>query len=216
MNADAANRWLWRFNIRRLDFEEVRDTLLAVSRKLDRTMGGQPFSLGALDGQSLHTKSYTPGPDLSGLKSNRPDRRTVYALIDRSGLGEIFNTFDFADPAMSTGERTMTTVPQQALFMMNSTFVAEQVRNLLARPDFPATGHDGEKVRFIFRVVFQRAPRREELELARKFLSDEAGSSNDLAAGEKKSSGQPGEGPLNTWERYTQVVLLTNELIFVN
>src|ERR1044071_1264601 len=112
-----------------------------------------------------------------------PDRRTVYAMIDRNAMPEMFNTFDFANPDMSTGERVLTTVPQQALFMMNSPFIAETVRSILARSDFPTAGTDDEKVRFIFRTVFQRAPKAHELELARQFLSDEGGSSDEPAGG---------------------------------
>jgi hypothetical protein len=214
MKLDPTNQWLWRNNIQRLDFEEVRDSLLVIGGKLDPSMGGRPFSLTAA-GSNLGKGRYGM-PDLSNLKNN-PYRRTVYALIDRSGLPEMFNTFDFANPDMSTGERILTTVPQQALFMMNSPFIAEQVKNLLARSDFPASGTDEEKVRFIFRTVFQRAPKPEELALARQFLSDEAGSASEPAPADGKKSFSPqGARPLNTWERYAQVVLLTNELIYIN
>ncbi len=214
LNADPANQWLWRFNLRRLDFEELRDTLLALSRQLDPTLGGRPFALGKLGPEMV--KSKYEGPDYSGLKDNLPNRRTVYALVDRSGLAEVLNTFDFADPDMSTGERIMTTVPQQALFMMNSPFVAEQVRILVASSEFPASGTDEDKVRFLFRTILQRAPQPEELELARQFLGDDAGNASEPAPVGGKKNVQPATKPLSTWERYAQVVLLTNELIYVN
>jgi hypothetical protein len=68
----------------------------------------------------------------------------------------------------------MTTVPQQALFMMNSPFLIEQVRNILARPDVAAAATDAERVRLIFRALLQRAPRPEELKLAEQFLASES------------------------------------------
>jgi hypothetical protein len=80
-----------------------------------------------------------------------------------------------------------------------------QVRNLLARADFPASGSDDKKVRFLFRVLFQRAPRAEELQLAQRFLTS-------AVTGVKTEGGKF----LNAWERYTQALLLTNELLFVN
>ena len=225
MKLDPPNQWLWRANIQRLDFEQVRDTLLTISSKLDLTMGGQPFSLASAN--SMGKGGKYGAADLSASKTS-PYRRTVYAMVDRSSLPEMFNTFDFANPDMSTGERVLTTVPQQALFMMNSPFIAEQVRGLLARADFPAAGTSEEKVRFIFRTVFQRAPRPEELVLAKKFLGDDASKglaasvatdktvdSADAKAAKKSSSNQVSK-PLSDLERYTQVVLLTNELIFVN
>ena len=224
MKSDPTNQWLWRANVQRLDFEQVRDSLLAFGTKLDLTMGGQPFALAAGNGSGKGRYA----ADLDSMKGST-NRRTVYAFIDRSALPEMFNTFDFANPDMSTGERIMTTVPQQALFMMNSPFLIEQVKNILARPDIAAATNDAEKVRLIFRTLFQRAPRPEELKLAEQFLTAESP--------EPKTSettgvaiGQPETTPakqarkafvsqmksLNAWERYTQVVMLTNELIFLN
>ena len=131
---------------------------------------------------------------------------------------------------MSTGERILTTVPQQALFMMNSPFVAEQVKNLLARPDFPADGTDEDKVRFIFRSALpaRTAPggtRARDaiphLRIARAedLRNDGLRHRRDRMQRTRKSGKKAvlrSSKPLNQWERYTQVVLLTNELIFVN
>ena len=224
MKTDPTNQWLWRSNIQRLDFEQVRDSLLTFGEKLDLTMGGQPFALaGTGSGKGRYASA-----DLDSMKG-RTNRRSVYAFIDRSALPEMFNTFDFANPDMSTGERIMTTVPQQALFMMNSPFLVEQVKSILARPDIAAATSDAEKVRLIFRTLFQRAPRPDELKLAEQFLTTESPEpkTSETAA---VAIAQPDAAqakpvkktpvsqmtPLNQWERYTQVILLTNELIFLN
>jgi hypothetical protein len=183
-------------------------------------MGGPPFSLAAAGSNSGKGKYGSVDPD--SFRSS-PNRRSVYAFIDRSALPEMFNTFDFANPDMSTGERIMTTVPQQALFMMNSPFLVEQVKNILARPDITAAATDAEKVRLIFRTLFQRAPRPQELKLAEQFLASESPEPATIgqtdsgnAKYSKKASSYAQMKPLDQWERYTQVVLLTNELIFVN
>jgi hypothetical protein len=142
----------------------------------------------------------------------------------------MFQTFDFANPDMTTGERQLTTVPQQALFMMNSPFVVEQVKSLLARADFPTNATDEDKVRFVFRTVFQRPPSATELRLAVEFLAGDAPEPSteavpaptedpaDAKARARKliaaKAAQPSK-QLSQWERYTQVVLQTNELIFV-
>src|SRR6185436_12748872 len=220
MKADPTNQWLWRTNIQRLDFEQVRDSLLNFGNKLDLTMGGQPFPLTAGTGAG---KGRYGGADLDSMKGST-NRRTVYAFIDRSALPEMFNTFDFANPDMSTGERIMTTVPQQALFMMNSPFLVDQVKNILARPDIAAAKTDAEKVRLIFRTLFQRAPSAAELKLAEQFLTTEApepktSETSPIAIGQAdasqgkdvKKAPTSKMTPLNQWERYTQVVLLTNE-----
>ena len=224
MKSDPTNQWLWRTNIQRLDFEQVRDSLLTFGEKLDLTMGGPPFALVASPNGG---KGRYASVDLDSTKS--PNRRSVYAFIDRSALPEMLNTFDFANPDMSTGERLMTTVPQQALFMMNSPFLVEQVKSILARPDIAAATTDAEKVRLIFRTLFQRAPRPDELKLAEQFLTTESpepktsetsvvpiGQTDASQGRDAKKAPTSKMTPLNQWERYTQVILLTNELIFVN
>jgi hypothetical protein len=226
LNSDPTNQWLWRANIQRLDFEEVRDSLLTFGAKLDLTMGGTPFSLASTPNGG---KGRYASVDLDNIKTS-PNRRSVYAFIDRSALPEMLNTFDFANPDMSTGERIMTTVPQQALFMMNSPFLVEQVKSILARPDITAAANDAEKVKLIVRTLFQRQPTAAELKLAEQFLSSESpepktSETATVAIGQpdapqgklsKKSAPVGQMKPLNQWERYTQVVLLTNELIFLN
>ena len=112
---------------------------------------------------------------------------------------------------------------------MNSPFVIEQVKNLLARPDFPKDGIDEDKVRFLFRTLFQRQPTTQELVLARNFLSDdppdiadpslEPQPSDDAATKERKAKALEALEPLkqlNVWERYTQTILELNELVFLN
>jgi hypothetical protein len=225
MRDDPTNQWLWRMNVQRLDFEEIRDTLLTLGGKLDRTVNGRPFVMASSTASSRYK-----GMVADAMKpTTSPDRRTVYAMIDRNAMPDMFGTFDFANPDMTTGERMLTTVPQQALFLMNSPFVIEQVKNLLARKDFPKDGLDEDKVRFIFRTAFQRQPTAQELVLARNFLSDDPPEIPDPSL-----APQPGDSEkeqrrkaqalkalepsqqLNVWERYTQAVLQLNELVFLN
>src|SRR5262249_56748270 len=109
---DAETRLLARQNRRRLDFEQLRDSLLFTAGQLDATAGG-------------------PGVDL--VKTPFPRRRTVYGFIERQNLPGMFRTFDFATPDTTSPQRYTTTVPQQSLFLMNSPFVVEQARHLAAR-----------------------------------------------------------------------------------
>ena len=110
---DPENRLVWRMNRRRLDFEALRDSLLAAAGQLDSTMGGHSVE--------LSTPPFAK-------------RRAVYGFIDRQNLPGVFRTFDFATPDTTSAQRHVTTVPQQALFMMNSPFVVEQARALVAKP----------------------------------------------------------------------------------
>ena len=147
---DPPNKLLYRYNVRRLGFEAMRDTLLAIGGKLDMTIGGKPVNL---------------------MDDPFPTRRTVYGMVDRRSLQSIFNTFDFANPDLSTAQRYQTTVPQQALFLMNNPLVVEQSRNLTARGDFRGRVNDEQRIQLLYKIVFQRTPTPQEMALAKRYLS---------------------------------------------
>src|SRR5439155_9259219 len=143
---DPENRLYWRANRRRLDLEAMRDGLLAVSGRLDRTMGGRPVDI---------------------VNDAKSARRTVYGLVDRQSLPGLFRAFDFAVPDQSVERRPMTTVPQQALFAMNSAFLAEQAKALAARTD-ALTG--GPRVQALYRLVHARNADPAEVQAALGFV----------------------------------------------
>jgi hypothetical protein len=145
---DPNNLLLWRMNRQRLEFEAMRDTLLAVSGRLDLTPGGHAVDITA--------------PDST--------RRTVYGYVDRQNLPDLFRAFDFASPDSSSPRRFYTTVPQQALFFMNSPFVIEQAKGFVDRPDFNSAFTDQQRLRLLYQLAFQRDPSREEIEWAGQFL----------------------------------------------
>jgi mono/diheme cytochrome c family protein len=160
LREDPGNDLYWRMNRRRLDFEAARDTLLTVSAKIDKTIGGHPVDI-------------TAAP--------YPSRRTVYAMIERQNLPGIFRTFDFASPDSTSPQRFYTTVPQQALFLMNSPFVLEQARALARRPDVKAAQSDAERIERLYRAAFQRNPDRQEIAVAKAFLARQVTATNEPA-----------------------------------
>ncbi len=145
---DPDNRLLTHANRRRLDFESMRDAMLAVTGGLDPTLGGRSV-------------------DLS--KAPYTGRRTLYGFIDRLNLDPMFSTFDFASPDVTAAERPTTMVPQQALFGMNHPFVIERARAICGHDVFMA-GDDEAKVRFLYRCLFQRAPTAREMLLTTEFV----------------------------------------------
>ena len=164
---------------RRLDFESLRDTLLAVSGQMDPKIGGLPVDL---------------------VSEPFPKRRTVYGLIDRQNLPGVFRTFDFASPDTSNQGRFQTSVPQQALFLMNSPFVIEQASRLVEREEVVRAKSETEKIQAMHRLVWQRPAETAELRAATKFINQQS---------THKTS-------LNPLEKYAQVLLLSNELMFVD
>jgi len=158
--------------------------MLAVTGRLDRTLGGRPV-------------------DITG-DSNIP-RRTIYGFIDRQNLPGMFRAFDFASPDQHSPQRFATTVPQQALFMMNSPFVVQQAKSLVARPDVAQQAEPSAKVERLYRLLYGRSPTPEELWAAAEFIRGEEAST---------SPGTPSQ--ITPWEKYAQVLLQSNEFVFVD
>ncbi|HXG48554.1 MAG TPA: PSD1 and planctomycete cytochrome C domain-containing protein [Methylomirabilota bacterium] len=150
---DPANESLWRQNRRRLDLEAMRDTMLALSGRLDLTAGGRAV-------------------DITGEPS--VPRRTVYGFVERQNLPGLFRTFDFASPDSTSPQRYNTTVPQQALFLMNSPFIVEQARAMLERPEIKRFAKGEDRVRALYRLVFQRPPEPDEVQAALRFVESQA------------------------------------------
>src|SRR5262249_54072688 len=85
-------------------------------------------------------------------------------------LPGLFRTFDFANPDSTSPRRFFTTVPQQALFLMNSPFVVQQARHVTERADFKALHSDQDRMRFLYELALQRDPSAQEEELAQQFF----------------------------------------------
>jgi len=180
LKLDPENRLLARMNRRRLDFEALRDSLLATAGHLDETVGGRPVDL---------------------FKEPFTRRRSVYGFIDRQNLPGTFRNFDFASPDTHSPQRFTTTVPQQALFLMNSPFVVAQAKALLARTEIAGANDPARRVEALYRLVYHRAPEPEEVSMSLTFV-------------EAPVEDKP--GTLSRWEELAQVLLSSNEYSFVD
>jgi mono/diheme cytochrome c family protein len=170
--ADPENRLLGRANRRRLDFESLRDALLLASGRLDPRVGG---------------------PSVPDVGDPANTRRTLYASIDRLNLPLVYRTFDFPDPNTSAPRRDPTTVPPQALFLLNHPIVLESARALAARS--AAETSSERRVDALYRALFQRPP-----------------TDGERAAAVAFAAAEP---PAVAWERLAHALLLTNEFLFV-
>jgi hypothetical protein len=172
--ADPENALLWRANRRRLDFEPMRDALLAASGRLDRAVGG---------------------PSVQNFLATSANRRTLYAHLDRLNLPGVYRTFDFPSPDATNAKRDQTTVPPQALFLMNHPFVAECAKNLLRRPDVAVLTDPDRKLNRVYEILYGRPPTDRERALAAEVLAAD---------------------PANGWPRFAHALLMTNEFLFVD
>ena len=220
---DPANRLLWRANVRRLDFEAIRDSLLAMAGRLDPKMGGQPVN--------ITEEPYTY-------------RRSIYGYIDRGNLPELMQTFDFSDPDMPNSKRSTTIVPQQALFLMNSPMAVDVARRVIARSEFQRADNDLRRVFALYRIMFQRQPMADEIKIGINFVQKEKYNQGEIDAkapeiakknaeiqkrvddlkkrdnDAKRAVQNEGEiierKPLKPWEAYAHALLFANESCYVN
>ncbi len=153
---DADSRFLWRFSPRRLSAEEIRDTLLRVSGKLDTTMGGEGFRLYHFMRDNVST--YEP------LDRHGPEtyRRAVYHQNARASVVDLMTEFDQADCTLSTPRRAETTTPLQALTMLNHSFTLEMAEALADRAK-TSTDDPVERIKEVFMLAYQREPTAGEL-----------------------------------------------------
>ncbi|MEZ6088943.1 MAG: DUF1549 and DUF1553 domain-containing protein [Pirellulaceae bacterium] len=151
---DPDNWYFGRATRRRRDFESLRDTILQCAGQLDFRKGGAPVDI-------------AESPDQS--------RRTIYAFIDRQQLPAIFRVFDVAGPDAHAPQRYYTTVPQQALYLMNSPFILKASVSVVdaATKALPADATNEQQVAAVFQKILKRSPSTEELRLAVQFCRSE-------------------------------------------
>jgi hypothetical protein len=184
---DSENRLLWRMNRRRLEVEAWRDAMLAVAGTLDASLGG-------------------PSQELAETKNRR---RTFYGFVSRHELNPLLRLFDFPDPNITNDERTVTTVPLQQLFVLNSEFMVRNAQALAARimgekQAEPASyAEEIARVRRAYVLLYGREASEPEVERAVAFVSAEDAPSSQ-------------ENKLTRWEQLTQALLSANEFMFVD
>ncbi|MFO1484511.1 MAG: DUF1553 domain-containing protein [Verrucomicrobiaceae bacterium] len=157
---DSTNRLLWRQNPRRLDAETLRDTVLAVSGKLNLTRGGPGYR------DFNYTEAYAPIYDY--ITPDKPElwRRSIYRFIVRTTPQQFMTTLDCPDPANLTPARAQTTTALQALTLSNNEFMLQQARYLTERVQSEAKT-PGSAITRAFQLCFQREPTQGELTAAK-------------------------------------------------
>ncbi len=197
---DVNNDYLWRFNRRRLEAEEIRDSILAVSGALDRTMGGEhPFPPEPTWRFSQHVQFF-------GVYDT--NRRSVYVMQQRLKKHPFFEAFDGADTNATTDGRAQSITPVQALFLMNSPFMHEQSDHFAVRVGM-AYDTIRERIDHAFRLAYGRAARPEEIREAQNYLQ------------QARLELQAGNTPVEQLNRkalasYLRVVMSSNEFLYVD
>ncbi len=163
---DSGDRLYWRASRKRMDAEQLRDSILDVAGDLDDSIGG-------------------PSKDLT------PDfhRRTVYGRVSRYKLDAYLQLFDFPPPNISAEKRFTTTVPLQRLFLMNSDFVQLEAEALYKR--VAAEPDNRARIRKLYNLIYGRDPKDAEVQIGLEYLKTEP--LKEYEEGKKKSEKAPGE-----------------------
>ena len=146
---DPENRLFARMNRTRLDFEAQRDAVLSVSNRLDQTIGGMSVDI---------TQEIQSG------------RRTIYARIDRQNFPGLFRAFDVASPDAHAAKRFQTTVPQQALFELNSPFIMDHAVQIAKASESVQGDVPTGRIQLLFQTVLRRQPTPNELNQCSAYL----------------------------------------------
>jgi hypothetical protein len=155
---DADNRLLWRMNRTRLDAEALRDSVLTVSGRLDRRMGGAGFELFRF--RDDHSPEYDHS-DLARIHDPAGYRRTVYRFTVRSVPNPFLDALDCADPNLNTPVRNTTLTALQALALLNNPFMIRQSEYFAQRLQ-GLTGEPAQQIALAFCLALGRAPDPEE------------------------------------------------------
>ncbi|MGI9455680.1 MAG: DUF1553 domain-containing protein [Aeoliella sp.] len=197
---DPDNRLMWRRDPHRLEAEAIRDAVLSVAGQLDLSVGGRPPSV----------KSANPSPadmDNNQATYQGSRRRSVYLPVVRTNVYDFLTLFDFPNAASSVGRRSTTTVPTQALLLMNDPFLIEQANHIASGLQSNASLlNDAARVDFLYQKLFARPPQEKEQEAALSFLDSYA----------ETADGDDDARRHKSWAAYCHTLLMSHEFIYIN
>ena len=154
------------------------------------------------DAALLVTGELEPGGGGGGRSMELDDpknlRRTVYGRVSRLKLNDLLMQFDYPDANVHAEQRAVTTTPIQKLFILNSPFVLGRAKTLAARLAVDEPSDDGARVTRAYRLLFGRDPQKAELAMAMQFLAE------------------PTRSSMSRWEQYAQVLLASDEMLYVD
>ncbi|MEE3373055.1 MAG: PSD1 and planctomycete cytochrome C domain-containing protein [Planctomycetota bacterium] len=197
---DPRNRYLWRFDRQRLDAEQFRDSVLAVSGNLDTEPGGRhPFD---------HHLTYFYRQHEPFVGDFPTTKRSIYMMQQRINKNPYLDLFDGPDGNIQLAERKATTTTLQALFLMNSEFIHEQAAAIAARVMAAAAGRQ-DRIRWLYRSVLGRRPTAGEVQRGEKYLRW-----SQIRSG--VASSPSGMGLETAWRGYARGMLASNEFLYID
>ena len=194
---DPENIYRWRGNRRRLDAEQIRDSILVFSDRLDRSpAGAHPFP---------HRLTYffrQHEPYIGDFQNNR---RTIYLFRQRIRKNRFLDMFDGPDGNLHIGARRPTTTTLQSLYFMNSPFIEKQSRAIAARVIESADTHP-RRASWAYQHIFGRRPTDEEVAMTSRQINQLASQASPLADDQLQIA----------WSSMIRAMLASNEFLYVD
>jgi hypothetical protein len=198
VEVDPGNTLLWRQNLRRLEAEAIRDSVLAISGQLNFKMGGRGI-FPTLSKEVLSTQS-RPGLGWNSSPKEEQTRRSVYIFVKRTLGVPLLETFDVASPDTPTAARTTTTIAPQALVLLNSTFIEEQADACARRIMAETEANVPANIERLFQLALSRNPTPREMQVGTDYLH----------------RFEPAETHRRALAMLCKVVLNLNELVYID
>jgi hypothetical protein len=203
---DPENQWLWRQNRRRLEAEEIRDSLLAASGQLETRPGGSLFAelgLGNKDDLTDKGRLYLVMERFGAIR-----QRSVYLPVIRGEMhmAELLDTFDFPGRYETAGRRSTSTTAPQALLLMNAPFVLEQVSGITQQLTQHDPIDDAARVRHMYATLLSRLPDETEITAAVEFVR----------TWQSESATSDSESSDEAWRNLVHAVCLSNEYVYID
>ncbi|MCI0387246.1 MAG: PSD1 and planctomycete cytochrome C domain-containing protein [Acidobacteria bacterium] len=209
LEKDPTNIYLWRFPLRRLEAEAIRDVILSASGQINLQAGGQPF-FPAIP-KSVR-ESYLQGKWVMTREEPSTWRRSVYAYWKRGLKYPMFEVHDQPDPNVTCEMRNTTTVPTQALTLLNNEFVLIQARRFAERVAHEAGADSAKQIRLLYTIALGREPERKELDQSLDFIQKQRNYHITIAS-TTTSGSDPASAALTD---LAHVMLNANEFVYIN
>ncbi len=193
---DPENRLLWKMNRRRMEWEVLRDSMLAVTGQLDLAVGGKSIDM---------------------FRQQSSNRRSIYGIIDRQDLPNLLRSFDFASPDSSAARRPQTTVPQQSLFLMNGAMLQGLSEKMLDQAQWNVLQDRTQKIAWLFDRIYLRMPTDQELQMCQTFLNQAISETQSPSDGDDEAQQlQKSQAQRQQWQSLIQAILMSNEFCFID
>ena len=186
-------------NQRRLEVEAIRDSIVSISGELKATSPNKTSNV-MVGGTQGNQRGEVRGGQARAEATLTSSFRSVYLPVIRDGLPSMFSAFDFAEPSETNGKRDVTTVPTQALFMMNNPFVIEAAESAAKKMLSKPLGPTDARIQYVHRQTLGRKATKKEVARFRKYLA----SAEDSGAAAPK-----------VWGELYQVMMATAEFRYL-